>query len=828
MAGKFPESYADPLYDQVDAANEQKLGIPVGLLSSIRTAGEKTDASRVSSAGATTPYQFTPATRKAVLDQYGIDVTLSPANASEGAGLLLRDSLKRGGGDEERAVREYHGGTDPKNWGKINDAYAARVLGAHQAAKTDAMGAGFAKFMADNPAVPTTAARGAPVGGPAATQPPATDALSAGFGQWLEQKNNAPAAQVSASQHTPEAQALIDQIPGTMRADGTMPPPVAAPAPQADPTLVQKLIGSGETALTLATGATTGAAGMLAGGVAGAVNNLTNGKYGIPGGVEAGMQQGAESLTYAPRTESGQEQAAAVGGALHAALPAFPLTAELAAIGRGVAPAVAGARDVANAGARQVAAIPAIANSVERIRTAAPAIAERVERILRRNPDPVAPTPGTLASGGSAATDMATQRRQIADEVGVKLTVGQETREQQQLRFEQETAKGENGGKIRERYSDQNAQVERHFDNLVDRTGAEVVDLTEVGRKVDKVLRKELARDKAEVRVKYTTADKSPEALAPVVLDDAVQFLNDSAPDQAVSKVLVAARAHAIKLGIAAEGEAGELVALPTTVKNAETFRRAVGAATDYEPTNIRNSAIIKGSVDTATEALAGPLYRDARRARENLGDKWQNRGVISDLMNNKRGMNDRKVVVEDIFKHIILDSDRAEVGHLRRVLHAGGEEGAQAWKELQGATVNWIKDRAFSNTATDGRGNTILSVSKLESAIKKLEQGKKLDFIFGKAGAQHMRDLVDLSKVIYTTPPGAVNTSNTASVLMAALAEAGVTGGMTGLPVPVLSGLRLISMQVKNRRIQQRIEQALNHRAQPSQPPRPTGATLH
>lgn len=620
---------------------------------------------------------------------------------------------------------------------------------------------------------------------------------------------------LSAPAPSPAPPSPDSQIPPTMRFDGTMPPPVAAPAPQADPTLVDKLIGSGETALTLATGATTGTVGMLAGGVAGAVNNLTNGRYGIPGGVEAGMQQGAESLTYAPRTESGQDQAAAVGNALQAVLPAFPLTAELGAAARAAGAAGTVARDAAAAG-------------VQRIRTAAPAVAERVQRTLNRNPELATPTPGTLASGGSAATDMATQRRQIADEVGVKLTVGQETREQQQLRFEQETAKGEHGGKFRERYSDQNAQVEKHFDNLVDRTGAEVVDVTDVGKAVDKVLRKELARDKTEVRVKYAAADKSPEALAPVVLDDAVQFLNDSAPDQAVSKVLVAARAHAIKLGIAAEGEAGELMALPTTVKNAETFRRAVGAATDYEPTNIRNSAIIKGSVDTATEALAGPLYRDARRARENLGNKWQNRGVISDLMNNKRGMNDRKVVVEDVFKHIILDSDRAEVGHLRRVLHAGGEEGRQAWKELQGATVNWIKDRAFSNTATDMRGNTILSVSKLENAITKLEQGKKLDFVFGKAGAQHMRDLVDLSKVIYTTPPGAVNTSNTASVLMAALAEAGVTGGMTGLPVPVLSGLRLISMQVKNHRIQQRIEQALNHRAQPSQPPRPAGATLH
>ena len=79
--------------------------------------------------------------------------------------------------------------------------------------------------------------------------------------------------------------------------------------------------------------------------------------------------------------------------------------------------------------------------------------------------------------------------------------------------------------------------------------------------------------------------------------------------------------------------------------------------------------------------------------------------------------------------------------------------------------------------------------------------------------------------------PPGAVNTSNTASVLLAALAEAGATGAFTGLPVPVLSTLRLISKQVKNRQLQKRIEVALTRgRAlQNNQPAaRPSGATLH
>lgn len=133
MAGQFPTSFRDPLYASLDDKVTQKLGLPFGLLPSIRENGERTDHGRVSSAGATTPYQFIPATRDAILKKYGIDVTLSPENAAEGAGLLLKESLDRNKGDKAAAVGEYIGGTDRKNWGPVTQAYIGRVLPAAEA-----------------------------------------------------------------------------------------------------------------------------------------------------------------------------------------------------------------------------------------------------------------------------------------------------------------------------------------------------------------------------------------------------------------------------------------------------------------------------------------------------------------------------------------------------------------------------------------------------------------------------------------------------------------------------------------------------------------------
>lgn len=792
MAGKFPESYADPLYASLDAANEQKLKLPVGLLSSIRTAGEKSNASQTSSAGAITPYQFIPATRKAILDKYGIDVTLSPENASEGAGLLLQESLKRSKGDPERAVREYHGGTDSKNWGPVNDAYAKRVLASQQGAKMNALSAGFAKFMADNPASPP----------PAAAAPEAkADPLAAGFGEWL--KSGAP-------------QTVAEMIP-----QDTGLPPAPKPAAPVEHSLGEQIVGAGETALTLASGAVGGTVGMIGGTIKGLAGAVMDGKFGTQDGVrqvEQAAAEGMSALTYQPRTEAGQDQAAAVGGAMAAAVPVMGLTAEMGAAGRAAGAAAQGARDLS-------------AGTVARIRTAAPAIAERVQRTLRRNPVPATPTPGTRASGGSAGTDIATQRTALAQElpVPIKLTEGQATRSPDQLRFELETAKSEQGAPLRERYAEQNERIQKNFDAWVDQTGAEAPDLRAVGKTVTEAMVTKAKRDKTAIRVAYKEAEKAGELEQPVTLTQLVDHLNESAPDAATAPLLNVARARALQLGVAVEGDGGVLVPTPTTLKNAERMRQAVGRATDYEATNIRQSAIIKGAIDAETDTLGGQLYKAARRMRENFAKQYEDHATVASLMNNKKGMADRKVAFEDVFEHSILKGSRDDVSAVRRVLHTGGEEGQQAWRELQGQTVTWLKEEATKNVATDQRGNRIVSAAQLDRALKRLDHDGKLDFIFGKQGAQQMRDINDLSKVVMTAPPGAVNTSNTASVLLAALAEAGVNGSMTGLPVPVLSALRLISIQVKNRRIQKRVEQALNGRAAATTPPaRPPGSTLH
>lgn len=146
-----------------------------------------------------------------------------------------------------------------------------------------------------------------------------------------------------AGQHAPTATSA--DIPNEIGSTAQSRAPSGSPT---EPTWADRLLGGGEAALTAVTGATTGTVGMLAGGAAGALGNLTGGRIGMKDGVEEGMRQGQESLTYAPRTETGQEYAGALGNAMASALPAMPLTAEMGAIGRSIKAPASLAKSIAS------------------------------------------------------------------------------------------------------------------------------------------------------------------------------------------------------------------------------------------------------------------------------------------------------------------------------------------------------------------------------------------------------------------------------------------------------------------------------------------------
>lgn len=609
---------------------------------------------------------------------------------------------------------------------------------------------------------------------------------------------------------------MAEQIPVSLDAQGkpiTQAQALAAnprPEPAPEPGLGDQLLGAGEALLTTATGITGGAVGGLGGIGAGMVQAGQAGEFGTPQGVRRAEDvslAGAEALTYQPRTATGQQYAEAVGKVLQTLLPLAGVAPALVPRGA-VGPTAQAARTAAGAG-------------VDAVRTAAPAAAQRVVQAARSatTRGELSPTPGTLGSAGAAATDMAGQRIATANQlpVPIRLTRGQSTRDFEQLRFEGETAKSPTvGAPLRENAAAQNRQLAQNFEALIDQSGAQATSLIETGRTVDKALVSAAARKKAEYRTKYREAEKAGQMEEPVSAQPLVDFLAENssanAPELA-GGVLGIAQRELVRLG-GAEMRDGVLIARELPLKQMELVRRQVGNAINAAPdnaTNVRMGVMLRELIDDHTEGLGGSLYKEARGARRRYAQLFEDNAIVDQLLRTRRGSKDRQVALEDVFRKTVLNGDRESLGMLRRTLQvAGGDEGAQAWRELQGATTRHLLDESTKGAATDVAGNPIFSAAQLNKAVRAMDVDGRLDFMLTKKGAQTVRDLNEIAKVVQTLPPGTVNTSNTASVLLAALTEAGATGALTGLPVPVLTGLKALSAHVKDQKVRQRVAEAL------------------
>jgi hypothetical protein len=595
-------------------------------------------------------------------------------------------------------------------------------------------------------------------------------------------------------------QDVSNQIPDSI-VPGTTPEHV-------EPSLGEKIVGTGEAALTLATGATGGTVGMIGGTLKGLAEQILSGQFGSQQAadlVQKSAMQGAQALTYAPRTQSGQEQIQAVGEVLQNVPPVIPVVGPIGA----VATSTKMAAPVAAATAGRVAA-PVVAATKQ----AGQAVAKVAEPIREMIPGTAKkPTPGTPGSGGAAGVDLATLRQAKAEElpVPIKLTEGQKTRQFEQQRFERETAKlPEVGAPIRERFAAQNKQLQQNLETFIDMTGAEAPDLRSIGLTVDKALRDRAARDKTRIRTLYKEAEKAGEMEAPVKLDTVVQHLVDNAPEAEVANVLKATRAKALQLGVATEAPDGTLVAQPVTLKTAELFRRSIGGATNAEPTNIMQASTMRGLIDASTEGLGGNMYKQARAARARFANDYENIGLVKNLLGQKRGSNDRAIAMEDVLRRSVIDPSTSldTVRQVRRLLQTEGPNGQQAWKELQGGTLKFLRDEATKGAGRDELGNPILSPGQLDRVVSQLDKSGKLDFVFGKKGAEQLRTINDVAKDVLVAPPGSVNTSNTASVL-AGMMDIAISG-TAGEPAPIMTRFRLLTKGIKDAKTRAKVKQAL------------------
>lgn len=409
-----------------------------------------------------------------------------------------------------------------------------------------------------------------------------------------------------------------------------------------------------------------------------------------------------------------------------------------------------------------------------------------------------------MAGVGAAETRPAALRTERAAQlpVPINLTKGQATRTFEQQQFEREAAKNPTiGAPLRERFAEQNRQIPQNLEFFADQTGAQAGSLRATGQIVTEAIAGKAKVMKGKYDAAFTAAREAGETQAPVNVTPLRAYLDANKPQAINAGVLASTDSH---LQALAKTKGGVI-----SIDDLEEIRKAAGVAGGKDATNAHFAREIKDVIDNITEGVGGEKYKYARRLYSQYKKEFENVGIVDRLMSAKPGTVDRTIAFEDVFDRAIMGGSLDDVRAVRRTLQTAGTEGQQAWRELQGQTINHIKDEITKNSARDINGNPVVSAAQFNKIVIGLEKDGKLEFLFGKQGAQKIKDLRDISLDAMTSPPGSVNTSNTASVVLAALDT--IVSGTSGLPLPIGTAINYGVRKVKDLNLQKRVSDALS-----------------
>lgn len=384
---------------------------------------------------------------------------------------------------------------------------------------------------------------------------------------------------------------------------------------------------------------------------------------------------------------------------------------------------------------------------------------------------------GGRASVGAAATPEELLRRQRAEEFGVNILPPQASREfidQQKMR---EFAKLPEGEDIRTALDDQQEQLTRAFERFVERTGSEAWNSPrEQGVRITAGLQKMLDQARAKVNVLYERAKASGETREPVAYDELRAFIAQQTP---TNRKMLAPVLNSVdeQLTMNDPANTGQI-----TLEQIEDVRKMINKVAEPGTPNNAYGKEMKAIIDGITENAGGDVYKAARAARVEQAKNFENIGLVAQLLGTKRRSEDRQVAYERVVeKFISRETPVASIEHVKKLLNSEGGD-PQAWREVQGAVMETIKDAAYKGISRNQRGETIVSPTQLNNVLTELDKSGKLDALFDKQTAQMLRDVRLLVLDLETAPPGSFNTSGTTSTLINALDWMARVPGVTGL----------------------------------------------
>lgn len=402
---------------------------------------------------------------------------------------------------------------------------------------------------------------------------------------------------------------------------------------------------------------------------------------------------------------------------------------------------------------------------------------------------------GAKGSVGAASLEEAAIREQRAAElpIPIELASYQKSRNFADQQRARELAKNsEVGEPIRQQLSDQQETVRQNFEQFVEGTGSNIWnDPYAKGSVLSETVKKFAASEKTRMGDLFKKAREAGELREPIGYAPLKEFLD--AQTETTKTTLAPVLKHAEEL-LAKEDPTGSGV---ISLNALEDIRRSINKVVQPGTPNSVFGKDLKALIDQATENAGGDVYKAARKARVKYREDFEDISLVNQIMGTKKNSADRVVAHEKLIERILSTTTPVDsLKHVKSIMDRAGPEGAQAWRELQGATYEYIRDQAYKNIAKDEQGNINISPDALNKAIKTLESGGKMDILLGKQGAELMRTVNLLTQDLFTAPPGSVNNSNTSSALLNALDKVAMYAA-SNIPVagkfigPILSPLR-------------------------------------
>jgi hypothetical protein len=563
-------------------------------------------------------------------------------------------------------------------------------------------------------------------------------------------------------------------------------------APPAEPevSMRDRIMGVIET--PLAFGATVGGAAIAP--FVGIAGTLASGKYGTQEGIRAG-EEAMKAVQYQPRTQTARQALTAMGEFLQPVTSALPPT--LGSVGTTLNALAPASLMQANALAR-----PVVRQVTEPVQNAMTSMMTRKQPVM----------PGV----GAASTGEDLMRQQRLDKFNIRSTVGEREKNLAKQQFESDVERGALAGISQEAKAElakeygafkfgQRQDILNEFERMTEEVGGTIDRSTPraLGTFVDKTMLNLYEKKLKKVDDTYQAARDSGETKQIVGTAKLEQWLADNAPEAiSVPQIqTIGAKLEALKKATNNQ----------VSIDDLENIYKVAGNLSKDNPSAATFMGQVKGVINEMTEGTGGDFYRKARMERKQLAKEFENVKRVDDLLSTKAGKTDRKVALDDVYNHIVVDGSLEEMRSVTQLLKKGGPEGQKAYQELQGYTLQRMKDLLLKK-ADDETDKLVLN--KFNNFVTQLDREDKLAYMFGKTGRDTLIDLKKSINDVMVKEPGAVNYPNTAGAVVRSL-EA-----LQKLPVKI-PGVKTAAEFAREMQYKKQLEESLKQPNQlaPKQP---------